>query len=293
MLALGTLYKEMHAAVKQEVATAKAIFPNPDMVGGPLNGEAGSGGALGEGSGGTADRTAPLAPLAPIPTPTPSPSPHSHPPPQALDMFMQRLFEQDVQLALEKLLGRPGSWGAGGAPDGAGAPAQQARLRLLADAYAKTVRLAANCERALRGVQVGALGRGVGGRAGRSRAAAALLVALAAPPPLPLRSPPRNPPPRRSRVPSSPPPSPASPPPSPPPLPPGRRHHHLRGPVAHLPGGLPRAGAGLAGRRLPARGGASLGGDGGLGMGGKGPGAQLVGRGERALRRRACYCPRA
>jgi hypothetical protein len=32
MRALGTLYKEMHTAVKQEVATAKAVFPNPDMV---------------------------------------------------------------------------------------------------------------------------------------------------------------------------------------------------------------------------------------------------------------------
>jgi len=33
MKALGVLYREMHASVKQEVATAKAIFPRPDMVG--------------------------------------------------------------------------------------------------------------------------------------------------------------------------------------------------------------------------------------------------------------------
>jgi hypothetical protein len=71
---------------------------------------------------------------------------------QALDMFMQRLFEQDAQLALEKLLGSPGSWAA--TIDPSDAAAQQARLRLLEDAYGKTVRLAANCERALRGVQV-------------------------------------------------------------------------------------------------------------------------------------------
>jgi hypothetical protein len=32
MKALGALYKEMHSSVKQEVATAKAIFPHPDTV---------------------------------------------------------------------------------------------------------------------------------------------------------------------------------------------------------------------------------------------------------------------
>jgi hypothetical protein len=68
-------------------------------------------------------------------------------------MFIQRLFEQVVQLALEKLLGTRGTWAA--TFDQSNAAAHQAKLRLLVDAYAKTVKLAANCERALRGVQVG------------------------------------------------------------------------------------------------------------------------------------------
>lgn len=94
-------------------------------------------------------------------------------------MFVQRLFEEGVQLALEKLLGRgrggigvgSASFGSGGAAvatsgaagagraggdrfDPSDPDAHAARLRLLADAYHKTARLAANCEKALRGVQV-------------------------------------------------------------------------------------------------------------------------------------------
>jgi len=68
-------------------------------------------------------------------------------------MFIQRLFEQEVELALEKLLGTRGSWAA--TFDQSNAAAHQSKLRLLAGTYAKTVKLAANCERALRGVQVG------------------------------------------------------------------------------------------------------------------------------------------
>jgi hypothetical protein len=62
-------------------------------------------------------------------------------------MFIQRLFEQEVQLALEKLLGSRVPL------DPADAAAHQARLRLLADTYARTVKFAANCDRALRGTQ--------------------------------------------------------------------------------------------------------------------------------------------
>lgn len=68
-------------------------------------------------------------------------------------MFIQRMFEQEVQLALEKLLGVRGSWGA--TLDPADAGAHQAKLRLLAETYAKTTKLASNCERALKGFQVG------------------------------------------------------------------------------------------------------------------------------------------
>lgn len=66
-------------------------------------------------------------------------------------MFIQRLFEQDVQLALEKLLGR-GAWES--TFDRADPEAAARKLRLLEDAYSKTVKLASKCERALRGVQV-------------------------------------------------------------------------------------------------------------------------------------------
>ncbi|KAI8464865.1 MAG: exocyst complex component Sec10-domain-containing protein [Monoraphidium minutum] len=94
--ALSALYKEMHASVKQEVATAKAIFPRPEMV-----------------------RRRGCARLR-----------------AALDMFMQRLFEQEVQMALEKLLSTR-------ALHPQDADGHQAKLRMLVDTYGKTVDVAA------------------------------------------------------------------------------------------------------------------------------------------------------
>ncbi|GBF89405.1 exocyst complex component [Raphidocelis subcapitata] len=99
--ALSALYRRLRAAVESEVATAKAIFPRPEL---------------------------------------------------ALELFMQRLFEQDAQLALEKLLGSRGSWAAG--IDRSNPGAHRSKLQLLEAAYAETLALAADCERALRGVQV-------------------------------------------------------------------------------------------------------------------------------------------
>ncbi len=69
---------------------------------------------------------------------------------------MQRLYEQRVQAALERLIGPPPG-------PGADAAAQQARLRLLADAYGRTQQLTLNLGRATKGsaVDLGALSEGL------------------------------------------------------------------------------------------------------------------------------------
>eukprot|EP00877_Chromochloris_zofingiensis_P003097 jgi/Chrzof1/12789/Cz07g07190.t1 len=101
--ALASLYKSLHAAVKEEVALVKQIFPSPDMV---------------------------------------------------LNLLLQRLFEQRVQAALERLL-ELGNTPVKAARGGQSAAArQQARLKLLAECYDKTMLLSSNLERAVRGFTV-------------------------------------------------------------------------------------------------------------------------------------------
>lgn len=145
--ALNSMYRELHAEVKEEVAVAKHVFDQPAMVsvvGGWVEvdqwvlprGGWGVVAAAATGKGGEGDRShlaypptpcnppvpPPVLPLPPAPPPPPpcthsytllpckprlhpcslppSPTPH----PQALELLVQRVIEQKVQSALERLL---------------------------------------------------------------------------------------------------------------------------------------------------------------------------------------------
>lgn len=175
---------------------------------------------------------------------------------------MQRLFEQAVQLALEKLLGSRGSWAA--AFDRSDPGAHQSKLQLLDAAYTETLALAADCERALRGMQARScqcfgMGRGscpgppswgeaeapcsrgvqpaLAGRLAKQRSGPGAVRLVPRRACLnPLKPSGSTNAPSRSRS-----------------TPLGRRHIHFGGPLARVSGRLPRPGAGLAGRGLQTR----------------------------------------